>query len=315
MLRTTVIRLASAAATLLAASFLIFVALHYSPGSSVAFILGGGENNATPEQIALVEAQYGLNDPLLLRYARWIAHAASGDWGQSYSTREKVLDLVGSRLTTTLGLVAMSASFGILTGMALGVLAAVGGVAIGTLITLLTTVVLATPGFVASIVLIAVFAVQLRWFPALGSGEGFWDGLFHLVLPALALGISTSGVIARITRVAVEDEMHREHVQTAVIRGVPTPLILLRHVLRNALIPIVTVAGIIVAALVAGAVIIEIAFNLNGIGTLLVSAVQQKDMPVVQAVSTVIIGIYLLINLSVDLLYVAIDPRVRLESR
>lgn len=315
MLRAASIRLLSAAVTLLIASFIIFTALHYSPGSSVAFILGGSQNTATPEQIAFIEQQYGLNDPLLTRYGTWLLHALSGDWGQSYSMRENVWTVIASRLPTTFGLIALASLFSISLGMVIGIISSIGGRFVSMALSILTTIGFATPGFVASIVLVTFFAVRLNWFPALGSGEGFADGLWHLILPSIALGLTTCCIVARITRVSVSDEMRREHVQTAIIRGVPSHLVLIRHVLRNALIPIVTIAGISMATMVAGTVVIEFAFGLHGVGTLLIAAVQQKDVPIVQAVSTLLVGTYLLVNFVVDLLYIAIDPRVRLESR
>lgn len=315
MLKAFGSRALSAVATLLIASFIIFTAMHYAPGSSLAFILGGGENTATPEQIALVEAQYGLNDPLLVRYWDWLSGAFAGEWGLSYTMKEDVWRLVAARLPTTLGLIAMACTVSIAVGIAIGVLASVTNKTLSTLITSVTTVGFATPGFVAAIILVSIFAVELRWFPALGSGSGFLDGMWHLVLPSVALGLTTSCVVARVTRVAVAGELDREHVQTAVTRGVPYRLILWRHVLRNALIPIVTISGISIATMVAGTVVIEYAFGLHGVGTLLVQAVQQKDLPVVQAISTILVGAYLLVNFVVDVLYLIIDPRVRLASR
>ncbi|HEV7260425.1 MAG TPA: ABC transporter permease [Bosea sp. (in: a-proteobacteria)] len=315
MTRAIAFRTLSVASTLLVSSFIIFAAMHYSPGSSLAFILGGGENTATPEQIALVEAQFGLKDPLLLRYWHWISGVFTGDWGRSYALREDVWRLLGSRLPTTLGLIGLACTLSIAFGVAVGVLASIAGRAAGIAITIVTTIGFATPGFVAAIILVSIFAVKLGWFPALGSGDGFANSLWHLVLPSIALGLTTSCVIARITRVAMAAELGREHVQTAIIRGVPKHLILWRHVLRNALIPIVTVSGISAATMVAGTVVIEFAFGLHGIGTLLIQAVQQKDVPVVQAISIVLVGAYVLVNFVVDLLYLLIDPRVRLANR
>ncbi|HEV2510770.1 ABC transporter permease [Bosea sp. (in: a-proteobacteria)] len=315
MSRAITVRTLSVASTLLVSSFIIFAAMHYSPGSSLAFILGGGENTATPEQVALVEAQYGLKDPLFLRYWHWISGVFTGDWGRSYAMKEDVWRLLGARLPTTLGLIALACTMSIFFGVAVGALASIAGRTAGIAITAVTTVGFATPGFVAAIILVSIFAVKLGWFPALGSGEGFIDGLWHLILPSVALGLTTSCVIARITRVAMTAELGREHVQTAIIRGVPKHLILWRHVLRNALIPIVTVSRIAAATMVAGTVVIEFAFGLHGLGTLLIQAVQQKDVPVVQAISVVLVGAYVLVNFVVDLLYLLIDPRVRLANR
>jgi peptide/nickel transport system permease protein len=178
-----------------------------------------------------------------------------------------------------------------------------------------TTVLAAVPSFVAAIVLISVFAVKLGWFPALDAGAGFGDRLWHLTLPAIALALSALAIVARVTRVSVREELGREHVQTAVSRGLPGHLVLRRHVLRNAAIPITTVTGITIASLIALSAVVERAFSLNGLGSALVSAAASKDFAVVQGISLLLVTAFVVVNTVVDLLYAVLDPRVALGSR
>ena len=165
------------------------------------------------------------------------------------------------------------------------------------------------------IVLILVFSVNLGWFPATGEGEGVFGRIAHLTLPAVALGLTSMALVARVTRSSVRDELGREHVQTAVSRGIPFRLVLRRHVLRNAAIPITTIAGLTIASLIALSAIVERAFALNGLGAYLVEAAASKDFAVVQGISLVLVAAFVVTNMVVDLLYALLDPRVKLGSR
>jgi peptide/nickel transport system permease protein len=179
----------------------------------------------------------------------------------------------------------------------------------------ITAVSASLPAFVAAIVLILVFAVQLQWFPSIGNGVGFLDQVKHLTLPAFALAISSLAIVARVTRAAIREEARREHVQTAVSRGIPTPLLIWRHVLRNAAIPITTISGITVASLIAVAAVVEVVFGLAGLGAYLVASAQSKDLAVVQGISLLLVTAFVAVNVLVDVLYVVLDPRVSLGSR
>jgi peptide/nickel transport system permease protein len=178
-----------------------------------------------------------------------------------------------------------------------------------------TSVLAAIPSFVAAILLLSVFAVNLGWFPAIGAGEGFADRLWHLVLPAVALAASALAIVARVTRVSVREELEREHVQTAVSRGIPWRLVVRRHVLRNAAIPIATVSGLTITSLIALAAVVERAFGINGIGATLVQAAASKDLALVQGIALVLVAAFVVGNTIVDLLYAVLDPRVALGSR
>jgi peptide/nickel transport system permease protein len=306
-------RLAMLVASLLVASFVIFAALYAAPGNPVSALSGGRSLPAA--SMAVLEQRYHLNDPFFVQYWYWLSGALHGNLGISITLRENVSTLIASRIWTTAGLVAYASVLIVIFGIGLGILSGLrrGLVDTGTL--LLTAVSAAIPGFVAAIVLILVFAVNLGWFQALGNGTGLAGNLRHLTLPAVALAISSLAIVARVTRAAVRTEAGREHVQTAVSRGIPARLLIRRHVLRNAAIPITTITGITIASLIALDAVIETAFSLNGLGAYLVQSAQSKDLAVVQGISLVLVTAFVVVNLIVDLLYAVLDPRVTLGSR
>ena len=306
-------RLAMLLASLLVASFVIFAALYAAPGNPISALSGGRSLPAS--SMAVLEQRYHLNDPFFVQYWYWLSGALHGNLGISITLRENVSTLIASRIWTTAGLVVYASVLIVIFGIGLGILSGLrrGLVDTGTL--LITAVSAAIPGFVAAIVLILVFAVNLGWFPALGNGTGFVGSLRHFTLPAVALAISSLAIVARVTRAAVRTEAGREHVQTAVSRGIPARLRIRRHVLRNAAIPITTITGITIASLIALDAVIETAFSLNGLGAYLVQSAQSKDLAVVQGISLVLVTAFVVVNLVVDLLYAVLDPRVTLGSR
>ena len=302
-------RLGQMAATLLVASFLTFVFLQAAPGDPVQMMLGSKAND--PDAVRRLNEQFGFDDPVLVQYWHWLTAFLHGDMGTSFLFRDDVSSLVTSRLPTTALLVGYGSALVIVLGFALGLLAARSGRVVDTGVSVLLSVALATPSYVIAIVLITVFSLYLNWFPVFGSGEGLLGRLHHLTLPAITLALSSSAAMARVTRASIKEEDRRDHVTTAVARGLDRRTVLRRHVVRNALLPITTVAGILVAALVAGTVIVEQAFGLDGLGSLLVLAITRKDYAVVQSVSVLVIGAFLVANALVDLLYGVIDPRTR----
>ncbi len=233
-------RLAMLVASLLVASFAIFGALYLAPGNPVAALSGGRSLPAS--SLKVLEARYHLNQPFIAQYWYWLDDALHGNLGISITLRENVSGLKPGLLDTS-ALVASAISAAI-------------------------------PSFVAAIVLIALFAVRLRWFPALGNGTDFVSNLRHFTLPAVALALSSLAIVARVTRAAIREEADREHVQTAVSRGIPRRQLVRRHILRNAAIPITTISGITIASLIAVAAVVETAFSLNGLGAYLVTSAQ-----------------------------------------
>ena len=313
MLKFVARRMAMLVATLLVASFAIYSAMYLAPGNPIAALLGG--RTPTPEAIAVLEERYHLNDPFMVRYIRWIGGALHGDFGVSIQLRQEVSTIIAQRIGTTAQLVLYSSLIIIVFGIAMGVVSGLRKGVLDNIVIGVTTVSAAIPSFVASIILLSVFAVNLGWFPALGTGDGPLDQIKHLTLPALALAFSSIALVARITRSSVREELGREHVQTAVSRGIPYPLVIRRHVMRNAAIPITTVVGITVASLFAASAVVERAFALNGLGSYLIQAALSKDIAVVQGISLVIVAVFVVANAIVDFLYAVLDPRVSLGAK
>ena len=211
---------------------------------------------------------------------------------------------------TTAGLVLYASLIILALGIGMGVLAGLRPGFLDTSVLVTSAISAAIPSFVAAIVLIALFAVKLRWFPALGNGTDFVSNLRHFTLPAVALALSSLAIVARVTRSAIREEADREHVQTAISRGIPRRQLVRRHILRNAAIPITTISGITIASLIAVAAVVETAFSMNGLGAYLVASAQNKDLAVVQGISLVLVTAFVVINMVVDLAYAVLDPRV-----
>lgn len=289
------------------ASFLIFLAIAAAPGDPVALILGA---KSTPAQRAEVRHDLGLDKPVLERYAAWLGGAVHGDFGRSIVYKRSVGPLIAARIQTTVLLVGYAAVLIVVLGLGLGI---VGGAfrRAGPAVAAISGVLLGVPVFVAAQVLVAVAALRWGVFPAQGAGEGLGDRLYHLTLPAIALALSFSAWVAQVTMAAVREERVRDHVTTARGRGVPPGRVFRRHVLRNAAIPMVTVSGLTIAGLVAGVVVAEQAFNLAGVGSLLIGAVSAKDYNVVLAVSVILVVIFVLVTSTIDILHRVLDPRVK----
>ena len=313
MLRFLARRVAMLAATLLVASFVIYGALYLAPGNPIATLTGG--RSVPPEVMAQLEARYHLDQPFLVRYWSWLTSALHGDLGESIPLHEKVSVLIGQRIGVTFELVLLAAAIIVVVGVGLGVAGALRRGPVDTGVLLTSTVSAAMPAFAAAVILQYVFGVELGWFPVLGTGTGFLDSLRHFALPAVALAATSVALVTRVTRTAVREELDREHVQTALSRGLPWSGIVRRHVLRNAAIPITTVVGLTIASLIALAAVVETAFGLNGLGAYLVQAALNTDFAVVQGISMVLVFAFVITNVVVDVCYALLDPRVALGSR
>ncbi|MFF4647155.1 ABC transporter permease [Streptomyces sp. NPDC001389] len=307
-------RVAETAATLLVASFVVFGALYLAPGNPASFLLAG--RSASPEALAAVNARYHLDDPFLVRYLRWLGDVLHGDFGRSITYRTDVSRLLADRLPTTLVLIAMSLVVVVAVGLLLGRIAAVRGGATDSAILVTTTLAVGTPSFVAAVLLQGLFAVDLGWFPSSGTGEGgFGDLVRHLVLPSVALALYLIGMLARVTRSAMLEALDSEHVTVARSRGVPERQVIRRHVFRNSLGTVLTTGGLIVSTLLVCTILVETAFSVGGIGQLLELSTTTKDFPTVQAISLIIVALFMTVNLLVDLALPLVDPRVTLGSR
>ncbi|WP_411135566.1 ABC transporter permease [Streptomyces sp. C10] len=310
MVRRLVRRIAGLIATLFAASFVIFASVYAAPGDPAVF-LAGGRDKLTPEKIATVRAQYHLDEPLVVQYGRWLWDCVHTDLGRSFRYGDQVADLVTARLPTTLALVGYATVLFVLLGVGAGVLAAVRRGWVDSAVVGATTLAGSVPSFVAAIALISLFGVRLGWFPVTGGGTGFAGTVHHLTLPALSMALGALAIISRVTRQAMLDAAAADHVEVARACGVPEREIVLRHVLRNALGPIVTMCGLVTAGMLAGTVVIETAFGISGIGSLLVGAINTHDFPVAQAVLLLMVTGYILATTLVDLVHPLLDPRVK----
>ena len=291
--------------TVVISTFVIFLALSAAPGDPVARLLG---ERSTEAQRAQVRAQLGLDDNVVVRYWHWLTAAMHGDLGTSLISRQDVRSLIAARMETTVILVAMASLLILVIGISLGTL---GGISPRwrPAVNLLTGFGIAIPSFVAASFLIGVFAVQLGWFPTFGAGSGLGDKVWHLTLPAIALAIGWSAYVAQLTAAAVDEEASKDHVLTAHGRGIPAWKVNLRHVLRNSTIPVLTASGLTVAGLIAGSVIVETAFGIDGLGSLLITSILSKDYAPVIAISVLIVIAFVTITTLIDFAQTRLDPR------
>ena len=306
-------RLGALILVLFVSAFIVFSAMYAAPGSPEQFLVQG--RTVSPEVLAAIRAQYGLDDPFLLRFWNWLTGVIQGDLGRSLTTQQDVSTLVFSRLPTTFFLTIYSAILIAILGVGIGILAATKAGVFEKIIIFGSNLGFAVPTFFAALILMTIFGTNLGWFPVAGSGQGFTGRTWHLTLPAIALAFPSIAVIARTTRTAVREEQGSEHVLMAIARGIPRKLVLMRHTIRNSMLPVSTALGTTFASLLANAFVIEYAFTLDGIGSLLINSVQRKDFAVVQAIALVMVLVFGLINLLIDLLYSVIDPRVRISGK
>lgn len=304
-------RLMSVIPVLVVVSIIVFLALRLGPGDPAAILAG---DSATPDMIAAMRAHLGLDQSLPQQFIHWVIQIAHGDLGRSITSNQPVTTLVASRLEPTLALASATIIFSILIATPLGVLAAwrrgtwvdnlaSGGAVIG----------FALPAFVTGYLLVYVFALKLQWLPVQGFiplSEGFWPFIRHLILPTLTLSTIYVALITRVTRASMLEILGEDFVRTARAKGLPERVVLFRHALGNSAIPILSVIGIGIALLLGGVVVTESVFSLPGLGRLTVEAVVARDYPVVQGIIILFSGVYVLINLAVDVSYAIFDPRI-----
>jgi peptide/nickel transport system permease protein len=306
-------RLVAMVLVLIVMSLLIFLFLYLSPGSVEQTLLGPRE--LTPETAAAIRHRYHLDQPFLVQYLDWAKHAVRLDFGRSILTNEAVTTIISRRLSLSLQLAGFAFLFAVCVGVPLGLLAALRRrTSSDNAIVGFSVAGISAPAFATGILLLYVFAVRLSWFPVFGQGSGITDRVWHLALPAIALGLTGMGLLLRLTRTGTASALEQDYVAFARARGVSRGRILRSYVLRNALIPIVTASGLILAYLIAGAVLVEVTFALPGLGSLLVDSITSKDIPVVQGLAMLIAFTVVFINFVIDLLYLAIDPRIGFES-
>jgi peptide/nickel transport system permease protein len=288
---------------LIATTLLVFALLSLSPSDPAQLILGMG---AKPEQLEMMREQLGLNDPLLIRYARYMGGVLTGDLGMSYSTNRPVAELIGARLPNTLLLAFGSLLLVLIVAIPLGIALAVRQNSVfDNVMRVVTLLMAAMPSFWLGLMLIIFFSVRLGWLPSSGL-----DSLKSAIMPLICLSVASWTVTSRLTRASMLDVISQDYIRTARAKGLTHAVIMRKHALRNALIPVVTSVGLLIGQVVGGAVVIEILFGINGIGKMMVDAVRQQDVPTIMGgvlISAVVIAIA---NLLTDLSYAVIDPRL-----
>ena len=308
-------RLLLAVPVLFGVSVLVFAVLHLAPGDPAAIMLGA---QATKEDVERLRRDLGLDQPLVIQYLHWIGQVARGDLGRSIPLGRAVLPEVLLRFKATLLLTAGALAIAVLLGLIAGILSAVkqyswlDRMSMGVAVTGVSL-----PVFWTGIMLIIVFALQLRWFPSSGMsspyGSGLGDVLWHLVLPAVTLGTASAAALARLTRSSVLEIIRQDYVRSARAKGLAERAVIARHVLKNAVNPIITVLGVQVGFLLGGAILTETVFSWPGLGSMMVRAIQARDYPLVQGGVLLIATTFVLVNLVVDLLYAVFDPRIRYD--
>ncbi|KGK78815.1 peptide ABC transporter [Thalassobacter stenotrophicus] len=312
MIRASGRRALSLLLALIAASVVIFVMLQAVPGDPAAFMLG---MNASEDAVAALRAELGLEGPLAVRYLAWISGMLGGDFGTSYTYRVPVAELVSERIVVSAPLAVMALVLSTVIAIPVGLIAAarrggaadwgiMGGTQLG----------IAVPNFWFAMILVLVFAVKLRWVSAGGFpgwDAGLWPGVRALLLPAIALALPQASILARVLRSALLDTLDQDYIRTARAKGLSRRATVVRHALRNAMIPVLTILGLQFSFLLAGAIIIENVFFLPGLGRLIFQGITQRDLIVVQSVTMLLVFAVILVTFLVDLAYTFADPRLR----
>jgi peptide/nickel transport system permease protein len=290
----------------------VFLMLRLTPGDPAAIIAG---DNATTAQIVEIRERLGLNEPIHEQFVTWIGNLLQGNLGESFFFKAKVSDLIRQRVGPTLALATSTIILTVLVAVPLGVIAAYRhGTLTDRLVMAFSVLGFSVPTFVLGYLLIYLFAIRLELFPVQGYRsifDGFWPFLYRLVLPSITLSVIYIALIARITRASMLDVLGEDYIRTAHAKGLSQRAVLLRHALRNAAVPIVTVIGIGIALLIGGVVVTESVYNIPGLGRLTVDAVLGRDYPTIQGVILVFSFAYVLINLLIDISYTLFDPRIR----
>ena len=289
----------------------VFLLLHLGPGDPAAVVAG---SYAMPKDVERIREKLGLNEPIHIQFGKWISHVAQGDLGDSIFSEMPVTTLIAQRIQPTLSLAAASILVAIILAVPLGVVAAwKAGTWIDYLVMIFAVLGFSVPVFVIGYVLMYGFSIRAHLFPVQGFvsiREGVLPFLRSITLPSLALGLIYAALIARITRASVLEILGEDYIRTAHAKGLQPRAVLLRHALKNASVPIVTIIGVGIGMLIGGVVVTESVFNIPGLGRLVVDSVLARDYPVIQGIILMFSGIYLLINLIVDISYTFLDPRI-----
>lgn len=307
MLKFTMKRLVYLVLVLVGVSFLVFLLLYMTPGDPVRMMLG---ESATPEAQAELRLELGLDDPFLVQYGRYIKNiVVHQDLGTSYSTRRPVLDEIMTVFPNTVKLATAAIIIAVILGTFLGIVSAVRqNSLLDNAVMVLALIGTSAPIFWNGILMIILFSVNLGWLPPSGFGS-----FKQLIMPALALGMQSTAVVARMTRSSMLEVIRQDFVKTARAKGQKESVVIMKHVFRNALIPVITVVGLQFGTLLGGAMLTEVVFSIPGVGRLMIEAIKQRDFPIVQGSVLFVAACFSLVNLAVDLLYAVVDPKVSKE--
>ena len=307
MLKFTMKRLVYLVLVLVGVSFLVFLLLYMTPGDPVRMMLG---ESATPEAQAELRLELGLDDPFLVQYGRYIKNiVVHQDLGTSYSTRRPVLDEIMTVFPNTVKLATAAIIIAVILGTFLGIVSAVKqNSLLDNAVMVLALIGTSAPIFWIGILMIILFSVNLGWLPPSGFGS-----FKQLIMPALALGMQSTAVVARMTRSSMLEVIRQDFVKTARAKGQKESVVIMKHVFRYALIPVITVVGLQFGTLLGGAMLTEVVFSIPGVGRLMIEAIKQRDFPIVQGSVLFVAACFSLVNLAVDLLYAVVDPKVSKE--
>ena len=312
MAKYVLVRLADAVPTVFLVLTLVFIAMRILPGDPALAALGDG---ALPEQLAMFRERMGLNEPLWLQYLNFLKGVLMLDFGTSLITDMPVIQLIKNNIVHTIELTVVAVAMGLILGIPLGVIAATNrNKSPDSAMRVYSLIGYAIPDFYLGAILLIVFSLNLGWFPINGAGEGFWDRMHHILLPALTLALLKSAFLGRLTRTSLLEVMGRDYIRTARAKGAREGRVIYRHGLRNAMLPLSTGIGLSILATLSGSVAVELVFNRPGIGRLLITAIHERDYPVIQAGVVIFAFLVVLVNLLMDIVYVIVDPRIRVNS-
>lgn len=292
------------------ASLLVFGMAHISKTDPALVMVGGKQTS--PEVLENIREKYNLNEPLWKQYLIWSSNAIQGDLGESFKMKQPVSKMITDRLPLTIQLVLMSIFVTVIVAIPLGIIAAVKkNTWIDYLSSLISLVGVSSPVFFTGVLAVLLFSYKLDLLPAFGTGKNPIENFKYLLLPSLALGINMLALSSRITRSGMIENLNKDFIETAIAKGLPKYVVILKHAFKNALIPLLTVTGLQLGFLIVGTVLVEYTFGLGGIGSLVVLGVQSSDYPLVQGTTIFLLAFFLIMNLIVDILYAVVDPRIR----
>lgn len=293
---------------LLGVSFLVFTIMSFTPGDPAQLILG---ESAPAEAVAQLRKEMGLNDPFIVQYFRFVKNAVVGDFGQSYTTGRDVFGEIFSRFPNTLILAVLGIIIAVCIGIPLGIISATRQYTLVDSISMIGALLgVSMPVFWLGLMLILTFSVNLRWLPS-----GGFDGLTSLILPSITLGVGSAAIITRMTRSSMLEVVRQDYIRTARAKGVAEKVVINKHALKNALIPVITVVGLQFGGLLGGAVLTESVYSWPGVGRMMVDAIRQKDTPTVLAAVVFLAVTFSIVNLAVDILYAYVDPRIKSQYK